>query len=216
MFKNMNMSKARTGYSCFEGKYCWWINPVYRVKRMGHNIKYAYQRIKYGYCERDVWSIDGWFLNVVPNMLQDLRKTAHGFPSKVGNMVGYDDQNIDEVKMQEAVDKWDSILAEIIFYLREANEDTCQKKNPFEEQYHADWREFDAKYAGGEKLKTSKEKAEEKKKGLYRRYTPSDLPEYRDTADKFIDEERRLSAYRDECKDKGLKLFCEWFWDLWD
>lgn len=99
-------------------------------------------------------------------MLQDLRGTAHGFPSEAGDMVGYDDQNIDKAKEQEAVDKWDSILAEIIFYLREAIEDTCQKKNPFEEQYHADWREFDAKYASGEKLKTPEEKAEEKKKGL--------------------------------------------------
>ena len=216
MSKKNKQKNIKTSYSCFEEKYHGWTNPVKMVGRWRRNIKHAYQRIRYGYCDRDVWSIDWWFLNVVPNMLQDLRETAHGFPSEIGDMVGYDDQNIDQTKEQEAVDKWDSILAEIIFYLREANEETCQKKNPFEEQYHADWREFDAKYAGGEKLKTAEEKAEEKKKGLYRMYMPSDLPEYRETADKFIEEERRLNAYRDECKNKGLELFSKWFWNLWD
>ena len=216
MAKKNEQKNRKTSYSCFEEKYRGWTNPVKMVKRWRRNIKYAYQRIRYGYCDRDVWSIDWWFLNVVPNMLQDLRETTHGFPSEIGEMVGYDDQHIDKAKEQEAVDKWDSILAEIIFYFREANEETCQKKNPFEEQYHANWHKFNAKYAGGEKLKTAEEKAEEKKKGLYRMYTPSDLPEYRDTSDKFIDEERKLNSYRDECKNKGLELFSKWFWNLWD
>lgn len=190
------MKKSKTSYSCFVEKYRKGQNPLKRWKR---NMKYAYQRIKYGYCDQDVWSIDWWFLNIVPNMLQDLRETTDGFPSGVEDM-----------------DEWDSILAEMIFYLREANEDTCQKKNPYEEQYRADRREFNAKYDGGEKLKTAEEKAEEKKKGLYRMYTPSDLPEYKDTADKYIAEEKKLSEYRDECKNKGLQLFSEWFWNLWD
>ena len=206
----------KNSYSCLEKRERGLVNPIRIVKRWFRNIKHSYQRIRYGYCERDVWSIDWWFLNVVPNMLQELRETAHGFPSEVGEMVGYNDQKIDENKSQEAADKWDSILAEIIFYLREANEETCQKVNPYKEQYHAIWDEFNKKYDHGEKLKTAEEKAEEKKKGLYRMYFPSDLPEYKETSEKFMEEDRLIYKYRDECKDKGLKLFSKWFWNLWD
>ena len=124
MSKKNKQKNIKASYSCFEAKYRGWISPVKIIRRWRRNIKHAYQRIRYGYCDRDVWSIDWWFLNVVPNMLQDLRKTAHGFPSEVGDMVGYDGQNIDKSKEQEAIDKWDSILAEIVFYIREANEET--------------------------------------------------------------------------------------------
>lgn len=150
----------KNSFSCFEKRERGLVNPVRIVKRWLRNIKHAYQRIKYGYCERDVWDIDRWFLNVMPNMLQELRETAHGFPFEVSKMVGYDDRNPNPEKDREAKDKWDSILGEMEFYLREANGETCREKNQEEEEL---------------------------------RY-----------------------SYRNECKDKGLKLFGEWFWDLWD
>lgn len=44
----------------------------------------------------------------------------------------------------------------------------------------------------------------------------SDVPEYKDISEKHYDEERRISMYRDECKDKGMDMFKKWFWNLWD
>ena len=34
--------------------------------------------------------------------------------------------------------------------------------------------------------------------------------------EKYWDEENKIWLYRDECKNKGLQMFQEWFWDLWD
>lgn len=159
----------KTPYSCFEKKERSRVNPVKFIRRLGRNIRNSYQRIRYGYCDRDVWEIDDWFLNVVPNMLRDLKETNHGFPIRVGEMVGCDNRNYDEAKQQEAIDKWDSILSEMIFYLQEANPKTCQKMDP----------------------------------------------DNKDTAEN-ADDESKLSQYRNECKNKGLQLFSEWFWELWD
>lgn len=33
---------------------------------------------------------------------------------------------------------------------------------------------------------------------------------------KRITAERQIEGYRNECKNKGIKMFGEWFWNLWD
>ena len=137
----------KTDYSCFEQRERGFINPIKHVKRWGRNIKHSYQRIKYGYCDRDVWSIDWWFLNVVPNMLEDLKETTHGYPCMPNNfsqaLVGTGaPEEVDE----EGMERWKDILSEMIFLFREANEDTCTKKNPYEEEYDREFKEFTEKY----------------------------------------------------------------------
>ena len=50
-------------------------------------------------------------------------------------------------------------LAKMAFLLRDANESTCQKKNPYEAEYSRILREFDANYGiFGDGLKTLEEK----------------------------------------------------------
>ena len=208
----------KTDYSCFEQRERGIINPIKHVKRWGRNIKHSYQRIKYGYCDRDVWSIDWWFLNVVPNMLEDLKETTHGYPCMPNNLsqalvgTGAPDE-VDE----EGMERWKDILSEMIFLFREANEDTCTKKNPYEEEHDRAFKEFTEKYGlFGDGLKTDEEKAEEERKGSYRMYMPSDVPEYKELSELYFAEERKIDEYRYECKDKGMDLFKEWFWNLWD
>ena len=208
----------KTDYSCFEQRERGFINPIKHVKRWGRNIKHSYQRIKYGYCDCDVWSIDWWFLNVVPNMLEDLKETTHGYPCMPNNfsqaLVGTGaPEEVDE----EGMERWKDILSEMIFLFREANEDTCTKKNPYEEEYDREFKEFTEKYGlFGDGLKTDEEKAEEERKGSYRMYMPSDVPEYKELSELYFAEERKIDEYRYECKDKGMDLFKEWFWNLWD
>ena len=45
------------------------------------NIKYSFQRITKGYCDKDLWNIDYWFMNLMPDMLQQFKDTKHGSPS---------------------------------------------------------------------------------------------------------------------------------------
>lgn len=113
--------------------------------------------------------------------------------------------------------QWDEILSEMIFLLKEANEDTCTRENKYQKEYDKAQEEFDNKYGMfGEKLRTEAEKAEEKKKGTHRIYMLGDVPEYKEISESYFNELRALSDYRDECKSKALELFSKWFWDLWD
>ncbi len=218
MQRDQNLKDKKRKYSCFEEKWPREFNPVKIVKRWGRNVKHAYQRIMYGYCDRDVWSIDWWFLSVVPNMLQDLRETTHGFPQEVADMVGYDSNREDaEEKEVEAVKLWDSILEDMILSFREANEDTCQCKNPYDAEWHKACEEFEQKYGfWGEKLQTEEDILEEKKSGNHRMYLPHDVPKYKEISEKHLAASHELAEYQHKCKNKGMELFNKWFWDLWD
>jgi hypothetical protein len=44
----MREKNKKVGYSCYEKKMCVYENPKEKFKRLRRNIKFAYQRIKYG------------------------------------------------------------------------------------------------------------------------------------------------------------------------
>lgn len=89
-------------------------NPMGKIKYFFRDIKYCYQRIRYGWCDRDTWDMDGWFLSIIPPMLQYFRDNKHGFPGNMGE------------------DEWDHILETMIKLFTEADEDKCSKKNEYE------------------------------------------------------------------------------------
>lgn len=55
--------------------------PFETVKDFFRAIKWGFQRVSRGYADIDVWSIDEWFLSVVPDMVAQLRTETHGHPS---------------------------------------------------------------------------------------------------------------------------------------
>ena len=113
-------------------------------------------------------------------------------------------------------EKWGEILSEMLFLLREANEDTCSKANPYEEEYHRVSEDFCKKYGEwGEKLLTEEEKETAKKSGSHPIYLPSHLPEYKEIIELYLEEERKISDYQAQCKDKALEMFSKWFYSLW-
>ena len=61
MEKDMEKIK-KTGVSCWYKKDFKRENVSDKLHRWRMNIKCIYQRAKYGYCDRDIWSIDYWFL----------------------------------------------------------------------------------------------------------------------------------------------------------
>ena len=42
------------------------------------------------------------------------------------------------------------------------------------------------------------------------------VPEYKEIEDRYFEESRKIDQYRDECKDRAIDMFKEWFWNLWD
>ena len=173
------------------------------------NIKYSFQRVTKGYCDKDIWNIDYWFMNLMPDMLQQFKDTKHGSPSCLGT------EYVDEhgiFCIDECHAEWDKILDEMIFLFREMNEETCQKKNLYQKEHEDVLQEFEAKYGiFGEKL-------EEGKKNKLGRvlHFPSEIPEYKDIEEKYYAEEKALKQYREDCKNEALELFSKWFYSLWD
>lgn len=68
-----------TGYS---KKYCL-LHPWEVAAHKIRDIHCAWQRAVKGYCYRDVWNIDYWFLQTMPKMIDDLIKVHHGYPGEM-------------------------------------------------------------------------------------------------------------------------------------
>lgn len=208
----------KRGYSCFVKKYKRYEKPIDVIDRWIRSIKYIYQRAKYGYCDSDTWSIDYWFLSVVPEMLERLMENASSYPCTPGDgshaIYG---TGAPKDADDEGVNAWKDVLSEMIFLFREANEETCTKLNKYEAEYDAAMVRFEAKYGiFGEKLRTEKEKRDAFEHRGHRMYTMADVPEFADIDKNYFDEDRKIEGYRDECKDKAFEMFKKWFWNLWD
>ena len=109
-------------------------NLIERLQRVKGDIQCCVQRIRKGYCFRDAWDIDMWFLTVIPEMLKDLRSDPYlGFPAHDFAGLHYSD-DADRKIMEKA---WERELHRMEMLFREANPETCRRKNPYEEEYYA-------------------------------------------------------------------------------
>lgn len=174
------------------------------LKQFGRDIRWSHQRIWKGYCEYDLFSIDDWFLKIMPQMLSEFQKTRHGSPV----IPNSDSQALfldDEERNQDVHTEWDKKLDRMVFLLREMDEATCSQRNTFEDAY------FEA-------LKGHWETPIENADGTTtHRYTPlGEIPEYKELDDNYRSEEKRLTQYRLDCKREFFELFSEHFYDLWD
>lgn len=91
---------------------------LHQFKDLPLAIKYRFQRAFRGWADYDVLSMDTWFMEVIPQMLQYQRDC------KVSTPVFDVDASYEENR-----EKWDQILDKMIFLCQEMNEDTCSKKN---------------------------------------------------------------------------------------
>ncbi len=56
---------------------------IKRPRQIGGDIKWSHQRIRKGYCDYDLFSVDDWFMKIMPEMLRVFKKTRHGSPDAV-------------------------------------------------------------------------------------------------------------------------------------
>lgn len=180
-------------------------NPIETVKWFARNLKYCWQRIRYGYCDHDVWVTAHWFLHVVPSMLEEMSENTYGCPTNLnenGEQTALGEfyaanrrLYLSEDEQDETMKAWRRILTETARLLREADEDSCSMKN----QYEDEW------------FKVLE--ADEEKHGLMEMFNHDTSPELKSA---YYAEEDKIFAYRDECKNAGLAMFSKWFWNLWD
>lgn len=200
------------------------------------NIKCANQRAKMGFCERDTYEIDSWFLTIIPKMLDYLNKKRRGYPcSLMGEFYDRNKERIEISKkdflMELHSDKysdlydecddwcdkrWNEILNNMIYIFNECDYDKCSMKNEFEEECQKALEEFDKKYGLlGHKLMTEEEKKKAKETGLSTAHLVTEIPEYNEIWEKYSKREREIEKYQRKCKKRALKLFVRYFNELW-
>ena len=94
------------------------------------------QRAKRGFCDADVWAIDEWFLQIMPNMIEVLADNYEGFP------LPFRDEYCDINKIDGDADSiyelcaagWKRQHRDMARLFREANEESCSTNNPVEER----------------------------------------------------------------------------------
>ncbi|MBR4983567.1 MAG: hypothetical protein IKY94_13570 [Lachnospiraceae bacterium] len=157
----------------------------------------------------------GYLQRLILDMLQDLRDNRSGYPGDLGDNY----TNEEGILVNHTCHaEWDKILDKMIFLWRESREETCSRKNPFEEEYDKAFDEFHEKYGVlGEKLQTEAELEENRKRGGGGTvHFMDELPEYKDIFEKHRAEERKLEAYREKCKNEAFDMLKEYFYSLWD
>lgn len=188
---------------------------VAKIKHIKRCIKWSRQRIVWGYADIDRRNMFGYLQTLIPDMLQDLRDHRTGSPGYLGENY----TNAEGILVNDTChEEWDKILDKMIFLWRESQEETCSRKNPYETEYDKAADEFHKKYGFfGDKLQTEAELEENKKRGGGGTvHFMDELPEYRDIYEKRQAEERKLEAYREQCKNEALDMLKEYFYFLWD
>lgn len=85
----------------------------WKIKKFFNSLKMKRQRKNQGYCNKDVWNIYYWFLDIMPKMLKDFNESRVSYPCDLSN------------------DEWNNIIKRMIFCFEEANEDTCSQINKY-------------------------------------------------------------------------------------
>lgn len=186
-----------------------------RIKHIKKCLRWSRQRIVRGYSDCDIWDMYGYLQTLLPDMLQNLKDNRYGSPCFLGenytNDAGF-------LVNDTCHAEWDKILDQMIFLWKETSEDTCSKKNAYENEHSKAHSEFTEKYGFlGEKLQTVEELEENRKRGGGGTvHFMDELPEYKEISDKYREEERKLEQYRNECKDEALDMMKKNFFALWD
>lgn len=203
-----------------------------KIKHFSRCIKWSKQRIFRGYADCDVWNMFSYVEELMPAMLQYLKDNRMGSPSYLayadkeedkphlmGDQILMDKKLSDDDKdgFSKSHREWDKILDRMIFLWRELDEETCSKKNPYEEAHMNALMEFSDKYGFlGQKLETEEEKEKLKNSGGHYVHSMSELPEYAEIDRLYMEEEKRLTDYRVKCKDEVFDMMKKYFFDLWD
>ena len=158
------------------------------VKHVRKCIKWSKQRIVRGYADSDIWNMYGYLQVLLPDMLEHLKNHRCGSPGYLGENYTNEDGILVNDTCHEV---WDKILDRMIFLWRETDEETCSKKNSYEEEYMKALDEFRDKYdVLGKKLQTPEElEANRKRGGGGTVHFMSELPEYKEISEKYMDEE---------------------------
>ena len=96
-------------------------HPLRFLRECGQNLRAAWLRATQGWCGRDVWNMDMWFLEVMPLMLRHLAENSCGYPG---------------TEPFETPEKWSDWLNAMADTFEALQEENWNSRNEYEEEYH--------------------------------------------------------------------------------
>lgn len=167
-------------------------SPFYKGLSFNRKIKYAIQRIKYGYCDADLWNIKYWFLSILPEMLNELSYRGVGYPPYLTQ------------------DEWRSKIRRMASYFKSAGEDESNKLKEIREKLDSYRFSYYKKY--GNPIDRLDKLVREGQK--YQSITED--KEYSRLLKLYNNELKNMEIYRSTMLEAGMNLFIEYFDDLQD
>lgn len=138
-----------TGYC---KKYCI-LHPWEVVIHKIRDIHCAIQRARKGYCYRDLWNIDVWFLDIMPRMIDEFIKIHHGYPCDLTSeeweqilnrmstcfkdakdrVFGFDNPYFEEMQIASILEN-EHFKSTLSNEIKEKNNEIKEKYNKYEEE----------------------------------------------------------------------------------
>ena len=95
-------------------------HPLRWIKSGLANIRFARQRARKGYAAIDWWNMDSWFLEIIPNMLDELADRGYSYP---GN------------EEFDTPEKWKSYLHNLANDFRMCTQDASDELNEYYQEF---------------------------------------------------------------------------------
>ena len=170
------------------------------IQELRDSLKYCRQRILRGYCDLDSSNVFAWFIQIMPAILDQYKRTRHGSPAWSG--CGFQLDFLDEEEREsECHDEWDRVLDRMVFLLWEMDRETCSQTNPFVDPLC-------------DLLDAYQEDYDMLLEEILSQY--DDCSSEADLEAKYREREKEIEAYQAVCKDEFFELFSKWFLDMWD
>jgi len=100
-----------------------WKCPLKNMRLFCCNVKYAWQRVTQGYCNRDVWNLDSYYLNLFHATLLHLAEHHMGYPG---------------TEPFEEDEKWTEFLYDLSIKFYQANEENDCLPHPMADKWWED------------------------------------------------------------------------------
>lgn len=209
---------------------------LFKDIRYEHKMKK--QRVKRKYSDDMCWDLQYTLLEILPKMIETLRKGKHSYPEEEFEEVDnfphswvkttlkelekdFDKKDFDKPDIKDTFTRWHLILKRISYCLIQADETQTDIKNKYQKDYDKqlwgvdDW-EAEEKLSVKDWFKkhTYVSKRDENGKPLLYAFDFKEVePELRKN---YWQEEERINTYRDVMKTEAFNLINKYFWNLWD
>ena len=94
-------------------------NPFSKLKYFFKGLKFCYQRARYGFCDKDIWNLNQYLLNMTSLSMNKLAETTHTYDGRY-----------------ETFEDWQKELHRISKLLYMANEGNDYFETPLADEYY--------------------------------------------------------------------------------